>query len=145
MEKEEPRIPWVHLRQQAICQRSRVDRVYTAIYTDIKFDNKTNINHIMVSFTNHYNDISIDRLPSKTKIGKYSWYFNNSLLCKPKVSSATKTFLFLLRNTHKRNKYSCSVPPIFKSGSCRLGFSELFLCYKKNLPISNVNYVKKEY
>ena len=28
------------------------------------------INHIMVCFTNHYNTISIDRLPSKTKIGK---------------------------------------------------------------------------
>ena len=31
------------------------------------------INHIMVSFTDHYNAISIDRLPSKTKIGKKSW------------------------------------------------------------------------
>ena len=30
------------------------------------------INHIMVSFTNHYNAISTDRLPSKTKIGKCS-------------------------------------------------------------------------
>ena len=27
----------------------------------------------MVSFTNHYNAISIDRLPSKTKIGKDLW------------------------------------------------------------------------
>ena len=32
----------------------------------------TKINHIMVSSTNHYNAISVDRLPSKTKIGKYS-------------------------------------------------------------------------
>ena len=61
----------------------------------------------MVSFTNHYNAISIDRLPSKTKIGKDSWYFNNPLLCKPEVSSATKTFLFFVKNT-KKNKYSCS-------------------------------------
>ena len=49
-------------------QGSRIDRVYT----DIKIANNTKINHIMVSFTNHYNAISIDRLPSKTKIGKYS-------------------------------------------------------------------------
>ena len=36
----------------------------------------------MVSFTNHYNAISIDRLPSKTKI-ENSWriHKNNSLLC----------------------------------------------------------------
>ena len=51
----------------------------------------------MVSFTDHYNANSIDRLPSKTKIGKDSWYFNNSLLCKPEVSSATKTFIFLFK------------------------------------------------
>ena len=31
----------------------------------------------------NYNAISIDRFPSKTKIGKNSWYFNNSLLRKP--------------------------------------------------------------
>ena len=68
----------------------------------------------MVSFTNHYNDISIDRLPSKTKIGKYSWYFNNSLLCKPEVSSATKTFLFLLRNTHKKTSTAAVDPQHLK-------------------------------
>ena len=56
----------------------------------------------MVSFTGHCNAISIDGLPSKTKIGKDSWYFNISLLCKPEFSSATKTFLFLLK-TQKNN------------------------------------------
>ena len=44
----------------------------------------------MVSFTDHYNATSIDRFPSK-------WYFNNSLLCKPEFSLATKTILFLLK------------------------------------------------
>ena len=34
--------------------------------------NNTKINHIMVSFNDHYNAIYIDRLPSKTKIGKDS-------------------------------------------------------------------------
>ena len=57
---------------------------------------------MMVFFTNHYNVISIDRLPSKTKIGKYSWYINNSLSCKSEVSSATKTFLFLLKTKKKK-------------------------------------------
>ena len=60
------------------------------------------INHIMVSFTDHYNAISIDRLPLKTKIGRDSWYFNNYLLCKPEVSSATRLFFFI-KNT-KKNK-----------------------------------------
>ena len=41
------------------------------VYTDIKITNNIKINHIMVSFTNHYNAISIERLPSKTKIEKY--------------------------------------------------------------------------
>ena len=46
----------------------------------------------MVSFTDHYNAISIDRNPSKTKTGNGSWYFNNSLLCKPEFSSAAISF-----------------------------------------------------
>ena len=37
-----------------------------------KISKNTKINHIMVSFTNYYNAISIDRLPSKTKTEKYS-------------------------------------------------------------------------
>ena len=85
--------------------------VYTDIYTDIKIANNTKINRIMLSFTDYYNAISIDRLPSKTKIGKDSLYFNNSLLCNPEVSSATKTFLFLLK-TYKKNKCGCSGLPV---------------------------------
>ena len=46
--------------------RSRTHR----IYTDIKIARNTKINHIIVSFTDHYNAISLGRLPSKTKIGK---------------------------------------------------------------------------
>ena len=54
----------------------------------------------MVSFTDHYHAISIDRLPSKTKIGKVSWCFNNSFLYKTELSSTTKTFLsFFIKNT----------------------------------------------
>ena len=70
--------------------RYRVDR----IYTDIKAASNTKINHIVVSFTDHYNAIFIDRFSSQTKIGKDSWYFNNFPLCKPEFSSTTNTFLF---------------------------------------------------
>ena len=72
---------------------SRIDRVYT----DINIASNTKINHIMIAFTDHYYAIYIDRFPSKTKTGKDSWYFNNSLLCKPEFSLTTKTFLFLLK------------------------------------------------
>ena len=41
-------------------------------YTDIKITSNNKINRIMVSFIDHYNAISIERLPSKTKIGKDS-------------------------------------------------------------------------
>ena len=61
----------------------------------------------MVSFNDHYNTISIDTLPSKTKIGKDSWYFNNnSLLSKPKFSSVTKTFIFLLKTKNSHSSES---------------------------------------
>ena len=52
----------------------------------------TKINHIMVYLTDHYNAIFIERFPSKTKIGKDSWYFNISPLCKLKFSFTTDFF-----------------------------------------------------
>ena len=59
----------------------------------------------MVYITDHYNAISIDKLPSKPKTGRDSWYFINSLLCKPSFSSITKTLLFSLK-TQKSNHSS---------------------------------------
>ena len=82
--------------------RSTIDRVYT----DIKMVISSKIIHIMVSFTDHYNAIFIDRFPSKTKIGKDSWYFNNSPLCKPEFSLTTD-FSFFIKNT-KHNHSSAS-------------------------------------
>ena len=70
----------------------------------------------MVSFTDHYNTISIDRLLSKSKIGKDSWYFNNCLLCKAKFSSATKTFPFLLK-TQKTTTFHKDNGKIFSKNS----------------------------
>ena len=78
----------------------RIDR----FYTDVKIASNTKNNHIMVSFTDHYNAIFIDRLPSQTKIGKDSWYFNNSFLCKPEFSSTTKTFLLKTQKNPLFNK-----------------------------------------
>ena len=46
--------------------RSRIGMVYI----DVRIANNTKINHIMAPFTDHYNDISLDRLLLKTKIGK---------------------------------------------------------------------------
>ena len=70
--------------------RSRIDRVCT----DIKIASNTKINQIMVSSTDHYNAISLDRLPSKTKIGKEKWHFNNSLLHQPHLQ---RICFFLLK------------------------------------------------
>ena len=82
--------------------RSTIDRVYT----DIKMASNTKINHIMVFFTDHYNAIFIDRFPSKIKIGKDLWYFNNSPLCKHEFSLTTD-FSFFIKNT-KHNHPSAS-------------------------------------
>ena len=73
--------------------RSIIDR----IYIDINIANNTKINHLMVSFADHYNAISIERLPSKAKTGKDSWCFNNSFLCKPNFCSTKSNFLSLLK------------------------------------------------
>ena len=56
---------------------------------------------MMVSFIDHYNPISVDRFPSKTKIGK-KFLINDSLLLRkrvtPEFSSAAKTFF--IKNKH---------------------------------------------
>ena len=83
--------------------RSSIDNVYN----DIKNANNIKINHIMISLTDHYNAISIERLPSKNKIGNNSWYFNNSILCHPDFSSTTKNLLSLLK-TQKSSHSSAS-------------------------------------
>ena len=75
---------------------------YIWVYIDIKNAKNAKINHIMVSFTDHYNAISIDRLFSKTKIGKDSWYF---LLCKLEFSSAKRLFFSFIKNTKKQTVF----------------------------------------
>ena len=58
----------------------------------------------MVSFTDHYNTISIDRLSSKTKIGNDSWkrFIKIILLCNPEFFSTTRTSFFIknTKNNH---------------------------------------------
>ena len=60
----------------------------------------------MVTFTDYDNAISIDRLSSKTKIGKDSWkrFMKIILLCKPEFSSTTKTSFFI--KNKKNNHFS---------------------------------------
>ena len=50
-------------------KKSRIHRVYT----DIKIANKSKINHILVSFTDHYNSVSLEIPLSEIKIGKDTW------------------------------------------------------------------------
>ena len=61
--KGRTQIPEFTRYDRASGTRSRIDRVYD----DIKIANNTKINHIIVSFTDLYNVIFIDRLPSKTR------------------------------------------------------------------------------
>ena len=83
-----------------IQDRQGIERVYT----DINIANNNKINHIMVSFTDHYNAIYIDRLYSKTKIGNDSSkrFMKIILLCKPNFSSTTRTSFFIknAKNNH---------------------------------------------
>ena len=55
----------------------------------------TKIDHIMASFTHHYNAIFIDSLTSKPKTGKHSRYFINSPISKLELSLTTEFSLFI--------------------------------------------------
>ena len=80
--------------------RSRINRVYT----DKKIANNTKITHKMISFSDHYNALIINRFSSKTKTGKDLWHFNNSLLEKTAFCSNTQNLLTFLKT--KRINYS---------------------------------------
>ena len=86
--RENPDSSEISCHERSSGTKFRIDRVYT----DTKIASNTKINQIMVSFTDHYKSIFIDKFHSETKFGKYLWYFNNSLLCKPEFSSTSKTF-----------------------------------------------------
>ena len=58
----------------------------------------------MIYFFDHYNALLIDRLSSKTKIGKDLWHFNDSILENKDFCSTTKSLLSFLRT--KQNSYS---------------------------------------
>ena len=73
--------------------RSRIARVYT----DIKIANNTKINHKMISFSDHYNALLIERLSSKTKTGKDLWLFNNTLLQNKDFVSSISNLLSSLK------------------------------------------------
>ena len=61
----------------------------------------------MVSFTDHYNAISIDRLSSKTKIGNDSWkiFMKIIISCKSEFSSTTRTSFFI-KNTNNNHSWA---------------------------------------
>ena len=83
--------------------------------TNIKFASNAKINHIMVLFTGHCNDIFLlDRFSSKNKVGNDKLYFNNFLLCKHEFSSITKNLCFI-KNTKKPISLQVTGPntPIF--------------------------------
>ena len=80
--------------------RSRIDRVYTGI----KIANITKIKHKMISFSDHYIALFIDRLSSKTIIGKDLWHFNSSILQNKDFCSTAKDLPSFLKT--KKNNYS---------------------------------------
>ena len=108
--------------------RSRIDRVYT----DKKIANNNKIIHKMISFSDHYNAPLVDRIPSKTKIGKDLWLFNNSLLEKHRFCLSIKNLFVMLKT--KRNDYS-STSDWWEDAKCEI---------KNNVRTFSKNSTKKE-
>ena len=78
--------------------------VTNSVFTDIKFNNNTKIDHTMISVLDHYNVISIDRVQSKTKIAKDLWYL--IILVKPILLSSTKKLLSQIKNLKNNHSFT---------------------------------------
>ena len=89
--KGRTQIPQFTCSDRSSDTRSRICRVYT----DIKIANNRKINHITVSFTDLYNAISIDRLPSKTQIIKDSWCFKKFFNVSPSSPQVQRIGFFI--------------------------------------------------
>ena len=61
--KMDSRIYGEGITQISLSSPAIIDRI-DRFYTDVKIASNTKNNHMMVSFTDHYNAIFIDRLPS---------------------------------------------------------------------------------
>ena len=51
----------------------------------------------MISFSDHYNALIVDRFSSKPKLGNALWHFNNSLLDKDELCTNIQSFLTFLK------------------------------------------------
>ena len=100
------------------------------IYTDTKIASNTKSNDVMISFTELCVAISIDSLPSKIKIQKGSWCFNNFFYVNPSspllqsrfkenakilpknsltqenIATSRQNLLLFLKNTKKQRFFS---------------------------------------
>ena len=70
----------------------------------------------------------------KLKLEKVSWYFNNSLLCKPDFSSAKKNLLLL--KTQRSNHSSAS--DMWKWKYTKACFKENGRCFPKVQPLKEI-------
>ena len=85
----------------------------------------------MVSFTDRYNAVSIDRLPSKIKLGKDAWkrFMKIILLCKSEFSSATKTSFFI-KNTKK-----ATLQQVASGNTSNIVLKRMLRYFLKTLPL----------
>ena len=83
--------------------RSRIERVYT----DIKIANNTKINHIMVSFTDHNNAISLGSL-QKLKLEKIHGTLIIFFYVNPSSPQLQRICCFFLIKTQKKTHSSAS-------------------------------------
>ena len=65
-----------------------------------KIANNTKISLKMISFSDHYNPLIIDRLAFKTKIWKGLWHFNSSLLKNKSLNHPKFDFSFKNKKKH---------------------------------------------
>ena len=67
--------------------------VIDRIHTNIKITNNTEMNRIMVSSSDHYKSIFIDRVPYKSK----NWQFHGILIIPFQISLFLESYFFSLK------------------------------------------------
>lgn len=71
----------------------------------------------MISFSDHYDALIVNRFSSKPKLGNALWHFNNSLLDKDELCTNIQSFLTFLKT--KQTNFS-STSDWWESTKCQI-------------------------
>ena len=119
------------LEFRSMTSLSNVLKTFFIENVSVSAETQCDLQYISVNVSDENKHQILDSLGRRRKSFYYRTYSESHTVIKEKKKKYSENIDFIREKLALYyNKYSCSGPPAFKSGSCRLRFSKLFLYYK---------------